>query len=222
MKKLIMVAMVAMALALSGAVNDAEAGGALKLNSAYLAGPDFTVNFGLGTIVDVIETEKKGAGFALTNLTGVGTGISDDFPVAQAAGGAMHGTYATYSDFTAYNKLVMSFHNHGKTDVWVVVYINTGFTENGWDSCGCTDGLECDIYWESDWTKVPAGKKRTVQLKFNKATPWNCDGSTPASCDGPCTDGVKQPILRLDEVSNIGYQVADFAGGPTHTWMFVK
>ena len=211
MKKLtfMIIGIVAVALVLSGTVMAGGKGKGkkkLKLTDEYLSGPCFQKDWGPGSIDSVLDLKKKGVGFALSSLDGVeGTGIRDDWwgpcPIGPdpAAGGAEHPDHTgAFTDFSAYSKLELEFQNLGTADVMVNVFINTGFTESGWDTCE-GGGWACDTYYEGTWTTVPAGKKKKVKLDFSD-------------------------IVRLNEVTAIGFQVIDPDDGVdgSDNWIVVK
>ncbi len=196
--------------------NDDNDNGKLVLSDAYLSSGAFTKNFGLGSIDSVLDLEKHGVGFALSGLGKIG--ISDNFPLAAASGCADSVISGIYSDCSSFEELKIKFKNLGTQAVYVNVYMNTGFTQSGWQTCPAGDA-SCDIYWQGQWTYVGPGKTKAVKLDFSDAEAFNCDG---IGADG-CINGAGQPILRLDEVTNIGFQVADFdTGGPTATWLIVR
>jgi len=194
---------------------------ALKLTDAYLSCPAFTKIFGPGKIDSVVDLHKNGIGFALSSLGGAGTGISDDFwgsPSGQLgldslSGLARHSLYPTYSDATAFGRLTLKFKNLGTQGVDVNVYMNTGFTHD-WGGA-----LSHNTYWQANWTHVLPGKTKKVTLDFSNA-------QADQIADDPIykghADWTWMPIVRLDEVTNIGFQVADFSGGNTSTWLVVK
>lgn len=198
----------------------AEAQGPMRLSDGYLSGAEFTKNFGPGSIDSVQDLVREGVGFALSGLTSAGTGISDNFPLASASGCLGTIFPGIFSDCTGFNQLKVKFTNLGTAPVDVNVYMNTGFTAGGGTTPGCVSAnAACDTFWQGPWTNVGPGKTQVVTLDFSNAEPFNC-GDDPDFLS--CVDGVNQPIFRLNEVTNLGFQVADFSGGPpTSTWLVV-
>ena len=197
---------------------DKGGGKGLKLTDEYISGY-FTKSFGDGELVSLQDLSKGGVGFAVSGLgSGIGEkiGISDDFWPGPGLDSSSGCTGEFNSDCSAFPALTLEFKNLGTDPVDVNVYMNTGFTEGGYDTCPGEE-YTCDIYYEGSWTTVAPGKSKKVTLDFSNATPYSCDGPL---VDG-CTNGVDQPIQRLDQVSGIGFQVRDL-GGPTSTWVEVK
>ena len=206
--------MLILALAIGGITQAVGGGNKLKLSDAYLL--TFTKNYGNAALVSVQDLYKKGVGYALTGIDGGGTGISDNFVVPTGIGPLSGCTGPFNGDCSAFKKLQLWVKNLCTTDVDVSVYMNTGYTDPGFQTCS-TPSPACDVYWQGAWTHVKAGKTKKVTLNFKSAEGF-CDG--PAIDD--CTSGPGQPILRLDEVSNIGFQVADFDGGGAACWVQVR
>ena len=191
----------------------------LVLTDAYLSCPSVKYVWGPGSIDSKVDLTYGGVGFALSGLTGSGTGIGDDWwasppPGPDALSGlAPHPVWGFYSDATGYCCITLCFTNLGTHNVDVCIYMNTGFTDPGY-------GLpQDDTYWQSGWTTVEAGRMKFVTLCFSSATVYNATDELEFTQHPDGTTGVA--IWRLDEVSNLGFHVADFSDGPTSTWLVV-
>ena len=199
----------------------------LALTDEYLSCDSIKWVWGPGLLDSKVDLKYGGVGFALSGLTDSGTGIGDNWwasppPGPDALSGlAEHLSHqGSYTDATGYSKITLQFTNLGTDDVDICIYMNTGFTQGGWsaDATGVDDSV-LDTFWQSSWTSVPAGKRMVVKLDFSSATAYNIadDPVHTGFADG--ASGLE--IFRLDEVSNLGFQVADFNGGPTTTWLVV-
>jgi hypothetical protein len=180
-----------------------------KPSDAYLSGSEFVYEYGPATLIFKIDLAKKGVAYALTGVYKDPTGIGDNFPLDVASGAAMHPVFNSVpSDLSAYGKVELEFQNLGPDDVSVNVFMNTGFTGPG----NCGGGPACDTFWENGWTLIQAGKKKKVKLDFKKAIAWNISDD-PVNTG--LVDGNTYAIFRLDEVTNFGFQVADFTADPS-------
>ncbi len=214
--KILLLAVLGLALLAAGG---GAKGAKLKLSDAYLSGFSEGYTKGGATLDSVQDLQKKGVGFAVSGLGKVM--IEDNFPVDAASGCDPHSVYGfTSSDCSDFSKLTLDYKNLGTDPVYVNLNVNTGFTDGGEVKCSVT-GEACDTFWQGSWTEVRPGKHKKVTLDFADATPLGCTGNDDSVPS--CTDGVNQAIHWLDEVSNIGFQVADFSdGGPISTWLEVK
>ena len=195
------------------------AGPDMVLSDAYLE--TFEVKFAEGgasldSVQDLLGT-SVGVGFAVSGLGKIG--IADDFVAPVGLGSESPCAGGFKSDCSAFSKLKLRFKNLGTQGVHVNVNMNTGFTDAGTGTCGAAEDAKCDVFWQGPWTFVGPGNTKVVTLNFSKAEAFNCDG---VAVDG-CVNGLNKPILRLDEVTNIGFQVANF-GPPdgTATWLIVR
>ena len=208
----------------------------LVLSDKYLSSEAFTnYEWGPGSLDSAMDLKNPlDVGFALSGLTDQGTLIGDDFwgpPYSPQqlgpdplSGLAMHSLHPTCSDGTAFDYIELWVENMGCDAVWVCVFMNTGFTGSGWsaDSGKGPDDMALNTYWEGNWRKIGPGKEKTVRLNFHNATAYKVD-------DDPVYTGYAEgatglDIWRLDEVTNIGIQVADrnYTTGPgTSTWLIV-
>jgi hypothetical protein len=145
------------------------------------------------------KTNVAGPGVQF-DLAGLGkAGIGDNYPVNQLAGGALYDGH--YSDFTAYDKYSMLFVNVGSGTIQVSLYMDTGFT----DSPG--RDWHYDTFWCSNWVTLGPHQSAVVTLDFSASgQAWNI-ADDPQWGSGH-TDGESgTPIWRLNEVTNIGFQV---------------
>jgi hypothetical protein len=161
-------------------------------------------NFGPGTL-GARTLIGPGVSFTLTGLSSdpdQGTGISDDFPVNQLAGGANKdfGFGDSFSDFCAYTSYEMIFTNPSTVPVWVKLYLNTGWTDNPYGT------PQRDTYFEGDWFLAGPGQTVTAVMDFSSTRVFNAADDPEAGNQVPDgTTGVA--VFRCDEVSNIGFQV---------------
>ncbi len=172
----------------------------LSLPDAELMLTEFEKQWGDGTLTGRTDVSGSGVQFDFTGLaSSSGTGVGDNYPLNPLVGGA--GTY--YSDFTAYTRYSMNVTNVGTDQVKVCLYMNTGFTPPN----------EANTYWESDLVTLEASESAIVTLDFSSCHKiWNAgDDPVPAwqHPDGSCG----WPVRRLDQVSNIGFQVLSGGGG---------
>lgn len=186
---------------------------------------DFSVQWGTGSI-DSVQDLDEGVGFAVIGLTAGGTGIGDNWPISGNGPGAPHSVFPVAnpsSDFTAFDEYKLEVTNLGVNGVSMLLYMNTGFTGTG-NCAGAIPyspaALACDTYWQGAWTYIAPGDTVTLELEFDDVTAYNI-------ADDPVYTGIANgtsglTIFRLDEVSHIGFQVADFSGGPISTWLVVR
>jgi len=157
--------------------------------------------WGPGILTGVNDVPGPGVRFDFINLGK--QAAKDGFPVSALAGGAPD-SIGGWGDFRAYTRYRLTFCNIGPTPVWVNIFMNTGWTNPVWQR---------DTYWENGWVYVGVGETRIVTLDFSSATCWNAqDDPNPAWQYPGGTSGVI--VRRLSEVSKIGFQAADFSGGP--------
>jgi len=166
---------------------------------------NFAYEWGPGTLVSMSAYTGGGVLFQFSGLDpSSSTGVGDNFPVGAEAGGAYkdYGNgFAGPYDFSGYTKYQMYVANLGDSDVKVCLKMNTGWTDSPWGS------PERDTYWQSEWVTVPPGYTVLVVLDFS------CCGAVYNAEDDPNpeyqypdgTSGV--PVHRLDEVSQIGFQI---------------
>jgi hypothetical protein len=120
------------------------------------------------------------------------------------------------SDFSNFNSYNVTFSNlSGSGYVHVNIFFNTGLTQ-GSDN-GHTHSSICDTYWENSWIYLEAGTSVEVLVEFGGATAYNIsDNPVPHSEGGlGSPDGGMYKVNLYDrgQVTNIGFQVADFSGG---------
>ncbi|KPJ59637.1 MAG: hypothetical protein AMJ46_10525 [Latescibacteria bacterium DG_63] len=190
-------------------------------DTALMSGEFGVVRYGPGSFV---RTDVPGPGvrFDFSNLGSSGTGVSDNYPVGEVYGQNLpsHGN----GDFSNYSKYAVGFRNmSGGGTVHVSLFLNTGFT--GPSGNPPSDPAN-DTFWQSDWIAIPAGSSVTVVLDFNHAIAYNItDNPVPHSEGGQSApDGDYYLINGTDrcEVTNIGFQVADFSGSSPSTELLVR
>ena len=162
----------------------------------------FAKEYGPGTLTGTTDIAGPGVEFDFTGLTtSTGTTLGDAYPVSQLASGGLDGI-GGYGDFRIYSRYSMMFTNPGTDPIMVCLKMNTGWT---------VPDATRDTYWQSPWTNVGAKSTVTVTLEFNNAIVYNAvdDPEFTHYADG--TSGVA--IWRLDEVSDIGFQVLGTGAG---------
>ena len=169
-------------------------------------GTQFAYETGPGGVT-ITDIAGDGVQFDFTNLKNAeGTIVGDNFAVSQKAGGAWktYGTtqqFSTYGDFTNYAKYSLKFENTGTTGCSVNLKMNTGWTIPPPEYAA----MWRDTFWQDGWTWVGAGETVTVTLDFSSAQVYNAADETEFTSDPDGTPGVA--VWRLDEVSDIGFQV---------------
>ncbi len=173
----------------------------LSLPDAELMHSEFYNQWGPGTLTLKTDVAGPGIQFDFTGLDpSSGTGVGDNFVVNALAGG----TGDHNADFTTYTRYSMNVTNVGTDPVQVCLYMNTGFT-NGHP--------EWDTYWESATVTLDAGESAIVTLDFSSCYKiWNAGDDPIPAWQHPDGSG-GWPIRRLDQVSNIGFQVLSGGGG---------
>gem|GEM_PF-1929562 len=178
----------------------------LTLSDVELA-TQFAYEWGPGTLTGITDIPGPGVRFDFSGLSpSSGTGVGDNFPVSQLAGGEYktYGTtqpFSTWGDFSAYSAFSLVFTNVGPTPVMVNLKMNTGWTVPPPEYAAAWR----DTYWQNDWISIAPGESKVITLDFSSAevyNAWDEQEYTPYP-DG--TTGVA--IWRLDEVSDIGFQI---------------
>jgi hypothetical protein len=177
--------------------------------------PELNANFaaetGPGTVTSITDITGPGVQFNFTGLSSTGTVVGDNFPVHQLAGGSyktygVTNQFSTYGDFSAYTKLKVYFTNVGTTTVKVNLKLNTGWTTPPPEYAAAWR----DTYWQASWTTLAAGESKIVTLDFCSAEVYNAADEKDFTPYADGSTGV--PIWRLDEVSDIGFQVQGSGG----------
>jgi PKD repeat protein len=167
----------------------------LTLSDAELS-TEFAYKWGPGTVTAIEDIPGLGVRFNFTGLGSSGTGVCDDFPVSQLAGGDPD-NIGGYGDFRKYTQYRLVFTNLGPNPVSVNIDMNTGWTN--------VDPTR-DTYWENGWTYLAVGESKVVTLDFSNAICWNAEDDPVPEWQYPGgTSGVI--VRRLSEVSRIGFQV---------------
>ena len=157
---------------------------------------EFAYKWGPGTVTAIEDIPGLGVRFNFTGLSSSGTGVCDDFPVSQKAGGDPD-SVGGYGDFRKYTQYRLVFTNLGPNPVSVNIDMNTGWTN--------VDPAK-DTYWENGWTYLDVGESKVVTLDFSSAICWNAEDDPVLEWRYPGgTSGVI--VRRLNEVSRIGFQV---------------
>lgn len=166
---------------------------------------EFAWEWGPGSLDAKIDIDGRGVQFNFTGLEPEsGTIVGDSFPVNALAGGT--GTFN--GDFSGYGYYTMVFFNVGEYPVMVCLKMNTGWTDPPYGT------PERDTYWQSrwsDWIEPNAG--RVVTLDFSSSgEAWNIDDDP--EYPGHTNGEQGTAVWRLDEVSDIGFQVLGSGAGP--------
>lgn len=193
------IAILASLLVLAAATASASAA-TLTLGDDELSA-EFAKEYGPAAVA-ITDVAGPGVQFDLSGLTNAGTGVGDNFPVSEKAGGAYKNYwsgFSTYGDFSGYDDYKMTFSNNGECGLSVALFVNTGWTQ------GSGGAQTRDTYWQGGWTTIGPGATATLWLDFDNAEAWNIedDPDYPGYTNGQT--GVS--VFRLDEVSNIGFQV---------------
>ena len=168
----------------------------LTLSDAELA-TQFASDFGSGTC-QTNDPPGLGVEFYAWGITDK-LAVSDKYPVSPLAGG----TGPHNADFTAFSSYSLLFTNTGSTPVDASLYMNTGFT-------GTSGHPQADTFWGGTWITVPVASTVRAWLDFGHAETWNAwDDPVP---EWRYSNGTWNPIFRLNEVTNIGFQFVPESG----------
>jgi hypothetical protein len=152
------------------------------------------------------KAANDGVIFNFSGLTGSGTGVKDDYPVANHGQILPSHGNGDFSNINTYEILVT---NNDDKNIAFSLFINTGFTgPSGNPSNDPTN----DTFWNSPWIDIAPKQTEQIVFKFNNALPWSIgDNKLPHTLG---TDGTATAINAFDnaEVSAVGFQVADFTG----------
>jgi hypothetical protein len=186
----------------------------LTLSDAELS-TQFAYEVGPATLTTITDMLGTGVQFDFTGLKlGTGTITGDNYPASALAGGVYrdygYGFAGPY-DFSGYKRYCVCICNIGSSPITVAVKMNTGWTADwsgglwkGSDGYGASPAR--DTYWQGDLVNIEAGECKIVTLDFSSATVYNAmDDPNPAWQVPDGTNGVI--VRRLDEVSDIGFQV---------------
>jgi hypothetical protein len=140
--------------------------------------------------------------FLFSGLSASSTGIKDDYPVDTVYGQLLpsHGN----GDFSIFDGYVLTFENLDASPVSCSLYINTGFTG---PSGNPSNNPANDTFWQSPWTTIQPGQKKTLRLEFDNAQAWNISDNP-----SPHTQGSNGQITAINdydraELSSIGFQI---------------
>jgi hypothetical protein len=195
---LVMIMLVALSTSILTAFSFGKGYVTLALSDSELS-TQFAKEYGPGTVTAITDVAGPGVKFDFTGLnTMSGTTVGDDFPVSQLAGGALDAT-GGYGDFGIYSRYSMMFTNLGIDSVMVCVKMNTGWTDPPWGTPAR------DTYWQSPWTNVATNATVTVTMEFSSAIVYNAGDDPDVALQYP--DGTVHPVCRLNETSDIGFQI---------------
>ena len=143
-------------------------------------------------------------------------GVGDRWPTDSAAGLGWDPVLAHWTSLAGYASVRMAvsyLHGPPGSDIDVGLIMNTGLTgPSGYPS---SDGTN-DTFWAGAWITIPAGESRVLTLPFSAAEAWNITDNKPPHTGGGMAwpNGQPYAVNERDrhEVSNIGFQLADFDG----------
>lgn len=152
----------------------------------------------------VVRTDAVGEAvlFSFSGLSGSSTGIKDDYPVDTVYDQNLP-SHAN-GDFSVFDGYVLTFENLDASAVSCSLFINTGFTG---PSGNPSNNPANDTFWQSPWTAIQPGQKKTLRLEFDNAQPWNISDNPLPHTQG--SNGQVTSINDYDraEVSSIGFQI---------------
>ena len=158
--------------------------------------PDFPDPF--SGAYEITDSSGPGVQFEVDGITDK-IGFSDSYEVSSLAGG----TGSHNAVFTEYQNYELLVSNQGSAAISASLYMNTGFT----GSCG---NNAWDTFWGGSWVSIKAGETKKLELLFSSAETYNAEDDT--NTDWQYTDGSWNPIHRLHQVTNIGFQVSPQSG----------
>ena len=140
-------------------------------------------------------------------------GIGDPWPTSIEAGLGWDSLLRHWTSLDSYDSYQMSIsYTSGPVgDIDVSLLMNTGLTgPSGFPSNDVTN----NTFWAGPWTTISLGEAVLIELDFDYAWAWDIsDNKEPHTGGGLMwPDGEWYPINSrdLNEVSNIGFQIADF------------
>jgi hypothetical protein len=160
-----------------------------------------TAAYGPGTVAARAAGPGASVDFSFSGLGTSGTGVEDDFPVANVYG-QTGGSFN--SNFSNYGGYALQVKNLDDAPVWIQIYINTGWT---------VPDATADTYWQMpSWQYLNAGETAIVVLDFDY-----CQAIHIGDNSSPHTTGSEGDTLAINaydrtQVTSIGFQVADFNG----------
>ncbi len=189
---------------------------------AELMVAEFQKIYGDSTLSSKTDTPGPGVRFGITFASsGDGKlGVGDKWPINLAAGlgddPKPPGTGHTNQSLWGYSGIRMTvayLSGPANSNIDIALIMNTGLTgSSGYPS---NDGTN-DTFWGGSWVSLGLGEIKTLSLEFTNAEAWNIyDNKAPHTGGGlKWPNGGKHAINERDlhEVSNIGFQIADFDG----------
>jgi hypothetical protein len=100
-----------------------------------------------------------------------------------------------FPDLSCYDDFTISFHNQGTETVSVNVWMNTGWTDAGFD--------EVDYYSQNGWVDVDECEWLDLVLDFDDAEIWYSDW-TGGAYQSTTYQGTGETVPLLDRVTGIG------------------
>ena len=137
--------------------------------------------------VSITDLSGPGVQFDLGNV-GTKVEVGDNYPVAIPGLG---------DNLTGFGGYELYLKNLGSAGVNAHLYMNTGYTGSNW---------KYDTFWGGNWIWLNPGETKLCTLNFSYAQAWNI-ADDPDYPLGTFTDGNWYPVLRLNEVTNIGFEV---------------
>jgi hypothetical protein len=193
-----------------------------QLPDAELLTPGFTQIAGYSPSTSALngKFDVAGAGVSFfVTLAGSDSGklgISDPWPTDSAAGFGWDptlGHWTSLASFGSYRMTVGYFSGPTGSDIDLSLIMNTGLTgPSGFPSLDPTN----DTFWAGPWVNLPLGESVALTLDFAAAQAFNiADNKSPHT--GGALNWPEGGIFSindrdLNEISNIGFQIADFDG----------
>ncbi|MBI4606786.1 MAG: hypothetical protein HY721_32885 [Planctomycetes bacterium] len=184
---------------------------ALQSSESTLQSPAYGPASVTRTAIDATRTR-----FQYTGLqSGSGTGLKDDYPVADHGQRLpSHGN----GDFLWFSGYSLHFENEGPGAVFAALFINTGFT--GTSGAPSNDPRN-NTYWKSAETLLSSGEATVVWLDFEDVEGWGLsDNPFPHTAGGQSvpdgTRGADINVFDRLQVSAIGWEVRSATGGTTN------
>ena len=142
--------------------------------------------------------------------------LGDPWPTSSDAGFGYDdvlGHWTSLAGYGCYEMVVSYINGRAKSDIDVSLFLNTGLTgPSGYPS---NDGTN-DTYWDNGWTTLSLRETKTLRVDFNAARAFNIsDNKEPHTGGGlswPDEGWYAINYRDRNEISNIGFQVADFDG----------
>lgn len=200
------------------ALNAPMVGELYTLPDGELMSNEFAPVWGNSTVDLRADTPGAGVHYLLTlsRIDSGKTGIGDPWPTDPAAGllrDPVQGHYTSLAPFSGMKMMVGYLTGPPGSTINVAMYMNTGLT--GASGRPAND-LTNDTFWGGSWVEIRQGETKMLTLDFDAAEGWNiADNKSPHTGGGlRWPNGGIYQINERDryEVTNIGFQIADFNG----------